>query len=513
MMRTIFTLFVLGFTSFLSAQNRIFQTTLNENQLSETQKVSKGLADTYITTKYYQQPHFDLHSDLEFSLPDGKNIQAKFKKEYSYTNKNQSIIYDVKGQPDADLVLSKVDGIITGMYSSGNGEKIIFHQTDKNIMAVSIVSEVSLIKRDSHVDTPMEDTFAALKANANVCLASTPVCGNSRIDVMVVFTPQTTTQWGGIAQSKSFITTAITNFNTSLVNSGISNVTINLVYCEEIPYVESGNISTDLSRFRTANDGYMDEVANLRVNYGADLCHLVTSTPTNTCGLGNLNTVPTNYSNTAAFSVGLYNCVVSNYTLAHEMGHNMGLNHDWYVNQSTAPCDHHHGYTNKTAITLGTASTTAQRWRTILAYNNECSNAGFNCTRVNRWANPAVNYNSEPTGVPIGSTNPANEAFGFARFACVIADFMPNGVLAINENNTFNAEDLSIYPVPAKDEINVLLKKDGQYHFKITNALGQLMQESTKKTISLQNYPAGQYFLSVYSKENTLIATKKFTVK
>src|SRR5690606_14597751 len=202
--------------------------------------------------------------------------------------------------------------------------------------------------------------------------------------------------------------------------------TINLVYAGEIAYAESGNINTDLTRFRNQTDGFMDDVHTLRTIYGADLCALITATPTNTCGLGYLNTNPTNYSANAAFSVSLRNCAVSNYTLSHEMGHNMGLNHDWYVNQSTSPCSNLHGYVNQTAVNMGTSAPSSRRWRTMMAYNDQCADVGINCPKINRWANPAVNYNSEPTGVAIGNLNASDEAFGFARFACVVSEFMPS---------------------------------------------------------------------------------------
>ena len=286
---------------------------------------------------------------------------------------------------------------------------------------------------------------------------------------------------------------------------------IDLVYCEEIAYTESGSISTDLTRFRTAGDGFMDTVASLRTTYGADLCGLITSTPTNTCGLGALNTNPTNYSSNNAFCVGIYSCVVSNYTLAHEFGHNMGLNHDWYVNQNQNPCEHQHGYTNKTAIELGSASTTAQRWRTIMAYNDECASKGFSCTRINRWSNPVVNYNTEPTGIEIGNPNPSNEAFGYARFACVVSEFMPTKTLATIENPKI--PDFEIFPNPAKDELNIQIKNRENYTFKITNLVGQILIKSDQKKINLRGLNSGEYLLSIYNKENTLIGTKKFLVK
>ncbi len=506
------TILLLFCAKIVFAQNKLFQNAVSEKNLATTQKISKGLSDTYVSTKYYQQPSFDLKSDFDVTLPNGKVIKAKYLKTYLYSNKSESFVYSVQNEPDSDFVLSKVDQIVTGMYNSITGVKVIFHQTDENVFAVSTVNESVLINKDSTENFVIDEAAITQKINADICLASTPLCpATTVIDVMVVFTSQAKTAWGGLAQSKSFVATAITNFNTSLTNSGVFNVKINLVYCDEIAYVESGNINTDLLRFRTAGDGFMDTVASLRSSYGADLCALVTSTPTNTCGLGYVNNSNTNYSANSGFCVGLYNCVVSNFTLAHEFGHNMGLQHDWYVSTSVNPCEHHHGYTNKTAITLGTASTTAQRWRTIMAYNNECADEGISCTRINRWSNPSLNYNSEPTGIEIGQPKPSNEAFGFARFACVVSEFMPTITLATIENR--NNVDFALFPNPAKEELNVQIKDSQNYNFKITNLVGQMVLKSTEKKINIKGLPTGQYILSIYNKENTLIGTKKFIVK
>lgn len=512
-MKTLLTSLLLFCAAFLFAQNKIFQNPINENHLSEHQKISKNLAFTYVLTKYYSQVSFDLKSDLQITLPNNKVIKAQFLKTYSYSNKSESYSYSIENEPKSELVFSKYDNIVTGMYASSFGEKIIFHQTDHQIFAVSVVSESNLINQDSKNDFVLNESSINQKVNANICLQATAVCPATTIDVLVVFTTATKIAWGGVAQSNSFIATAITNFNTALQNSGVTNVTINLVYSGEIAYTETGDISTDLAQFRATNDGFLDDVHTLRSTYGADLCALVTSTPTNTCGLGYLNSNPSNYSANSGFTVSLYNCIVSNYTLSHEMGHNMGLNHDWFVSTSTTPCNHHHGYSNQTAVNLGTSSTPSQRWRTIMAYADECAAAGISCTRINRWANPLVNYNSEPTGIAIGSTNPSNEAFGFSHFACVVSQFMPTSALATTESIYTDVKDFTLFPNPAKEEINIWIKNDKQYTFKITNLLGQIVLTTSKKTINLRGLSSGEYFLSVYTEKKSLVGSKKFIIK
>jgi len=370
-----------------------------------------------------------------------------------------------------------------------------------------------LINKDSTTDFILNDSSVSQKVNANICSETTAICPATTIDVLIVYTLAASAAWGGDAQSNSFVATAITNFNTALINSGVTNTTINLVYSGQVDYAESGDIYLDLPRFRNNNDGFMDDVHTLRTTYGADLCALVTSTPTSICGLGYLNSNPTDYTGNIAFTVTLFNCVVSNYSLAHEMGHNMGLNHDWYVSTATTPCSNHHGYINRTAINLGPSSGISKKWRTIMAYNDECADNGFNCSRINRWANPNVNHNSEPTGIAIGNQNPSNEAFGFSRFACVVSQFMPTANLGTFEIKNKEVKDFTIYPNPAKDEINIWIKNDEIYTFKVINVLGQVVLTSDKKSINLKGLPSGEYFLSVYTDKNSLVGSKKFIIK
>ncbi|REC48066.1 M12 family metallo-peptidase [Chryseobacterium pennipullorum] len=513
-MKTKLAILVLFCATLLYAQNRVFQNPINESTLKTNQKVSRELSSTYLLTKYYSQPSFNLRSDLQITLPTGNEITAKFIRTYSYSNKSESYVYAVENDPKAELVLSKYDNTITGMYASGTGEKIMFHQTDASVFALSVVSDSKIINQDSIDDYILDKTESFNRANSNVCSSSTPVCPATRIDVMIVFTTAAKNAWGGLSQSNSFVATAITNFNTALTNSGVSNVTINLVYSGEIAYTESGSLSTDLPRLRNNNDGFMDSVHSLRTTYGADLCALVTSTPTNTCGLGYVNTSATNYSSSSGFCVSLYNCAVSNYSLAHELGHNMGLRHDWYVDTSTTPCDHHHGYTNKKAIELGTASTSSQRWRTIMAYNDECSSKGFNCTRINRWANPGVNYNSDPTGVAIGNAKPANEAFGFARFACAVSNFMPETQpFQAPKDEILAPQKFTLYPNPAHEVINISGSESGRFSFKIYNSSGQNIITTSDRTIHLKGLLSGEYFLNIYNDKNIMIENKKFIVR
>ncbi|MDQ1097553.1 MULTISPECIES: M12 family metallo-peptidase [Chryseobacterium] len=511
-MKINFTAFVILFSTFLFAQNRLFSNLVNENDLNSNQKVSPGLASSYTQTKYYSQPTFDLKSDLQILLPTNKLITARFTRIFKYGNKSESYVYSIDNEPNAEFVLSRYNNIVTGMYSSGSEEKVVFHQTNGNIFAMSLVNESKIISQDSKDDYFLGDLASSNKHSPSICLETTPICPMSTIDVMVIYTWNSRINWGGTAQSNSMIATAITNFNISLLNSGITNVNINLVYSGETGYVESGDIATDLMRFKADDDGYMDDIHDLRTTFGADLCALVTAGPVTTCGLAYINIDPTGYSNTQGFSTTIYNCVLTNYTLAHELGHNMGLRHDRYMDTFDIPCIHQHGYINRTAINLGMAGSPSKRWRTLMTYNDECAANGFNCTKLNRWSNPNINYNLEPMGIPIGDPNSSDEAFAFSRFACMVANFMPSNSSLSTEENISNIKDFIIFPNPAKDEINVVIDGDKKLSFKIFNAIGQLVLTSENKKIDLTGISQGEYILVINDEHNVKIGSKKFII-
>lgn len=74
-----------------------------------------------------------------------------------------------------------------------------------------------------------------------------------------------------------------------------------------------------------------------------------------------------------------WECVM-NLSFHHEMGHNMGLRHDNYVDPTgKGSKNYNHGYSNLKA-----------KMRTVMAYNNECVSKGFNCTRINWFSSAKI---------------------------------------------------------------------------------------------------------------------------
>jgi hypothetical protein len=245
----------------------------------------------------------------------------------------------------------------------------------------------------------------------------------SLIDVLVVYTAAARAAAGGTGAIQALIDLAITETNTSYANSGITQ-RVRLVHTAEVVYTESGDIQTDLTRLQSASDGFMDNVHTLRNTYGADLVQLIVENGGGFCGIAYPMTSVSAGFAANAFGVTARTCATGNYSFGHEMGHNMGARHDWFVDPTNnSPYTYNHGYVNAGA-----------GWRTIMAYNNACS-PGF-CTRVQYWSNPNVTFNGAPTGVPEGSPNAAdnrktlnNTAFTVANFRAAINPTPPAATL------------------------------------------------------------------------------------
>ncbi len=152
---------------------------------------------------------------------------------------------------------------------------------------------------------------------------------NAFVDVMVMYSAAARAAMGGTSAIVAEATGAINNANLALVNANVTH-RFRLVHTAETTYVETSpnNMGTTLSRLRNTGDGFLDEVLPLRDAYRADVVTLLT-TETDACGIGYLMgpTIPASFE-VNAYNVVYWNCANANLSLAHEIGHNMGLHHD-----------------------------------------------------------------------------------------------------------------------------------------------------------------------------------------
>ena len=126
----------------------------------------------------------------------------------------------------------------------------------------------------------------------------------------------------------------------------------------------------------------MDEVHAIRDQAGADLVHLIANA-------GNVAFL--------AGAFGMSSAGPNSGAFAHELGHNMGLDHERYI-QRDAPLPFSHGYVNQQAFAQGAPESAG--WFTIMAYGTQCVEAGVSCNWIMRFSNPNQTYLGDPLGVP-----------------------------------------------------------------------------------------------------------------
>jgi len=195
------------------------------------------------------------------------------------------------------------------------------------------------------------------------------------IDVLIVYSTAVKNIVGGDAQAQALAQAAIDSANTAYINSKVRQ-RLRLVHSEEFVYTETTSASTDLGNLRN-NAG----IGILRDTHKADLVSLI-SQSVGVCGIGYLlNTM--SGSPTNGFTVTVRSCAVGNLSFAHELGHNMGSQHN-PENGSGAVFPYSYGH-----YVSGV-------FRTVTSYTDPCTDG---CTRVAHFSNPVVNYLGYPTGI------------------------------------------------------------------------------------------------------------------
>jgi hypothetical protein len=322
------------------------------------------------------------------------------------------------GRGDAFVTLVINDGEVLGHIQTG-GKLYSIELVSGQVYRILEIDQ-SKIRDDMHLKPPA----SLLQKKSEAAPAPEGAEAVTRIYVLVAHTAAARLEAGGVNQMQARITLAFQLANTALKNSGVLFRLYRVGDINEIPKYNEANLYGGLN---TSN------------NYTAVLCDL-TGGFTNCFGSGNnlgarfaalrtkrdavnadlvvlmrkagaacgiawvpaLNGTVTNANSNRGFSVTTassnYGCIEGN-TFAHEIGHNMGLNHDRYTYQNVdlngvpPSGQFNFGYINKNA-----------KFFTIMAYGSSCQTlAGSPCTRIPYFSTPLKTYNTKPVGVATGA--------------------------------------------------------------------------------------------------------------
>ncbi len=292
-------------------------------------------------------------------------------------------------------------GIVFNLGHNENGQSII-EEINENKLPSCGTDDLNTAKKHSHTEeSPAQVAANVVRADLkqsaqNVKMAQEESANLIPITIMVLYSPQARSGAGGTAAIEARARESVAVANQDYLNSKI-NIRLNLVYVGEVSYNEDYNFATNLTRLTGKTDGYMDEVHALRDQYQADMVALLVNSM-QYCGLGWLG-APYSWAANYMFTVTNQYCAPF-HTLAHELGHNMGANHD---KASSGPGG---AYTYSYGYHFG-----KNRYRTVMAYPPG--------TRVGHFSNPSIKYAGYATGV----ANKADNARTINNMAPVIAAF------------------------------------------------------------------------------------------
>ena len=272
----------------------------------------------------------------------------------------------LRGEGNGDVVLTFKNGQLAGLiYSDHKVYEIVPKGGETRLVEIdqSLFPECGgALTGDTEIKVPHPEAVVGFDSG-------------DRIDVLVLYTAAVKASLGGDEQAVVFAQQAIDATNTSYINSRIRQ-RVRLVGARETAMVETGSFSTELSNLR-ANSA----AATARNELGADLVAMLTNS-TAACGVGYLMaSVAGNPNN--GFSVTARTCAVGNLSFAHELGHNMGSQHN-PENGSGATYPYGYGhYVNG-------------NYRTVMSYVDQCASG---CVRRPYFSNPNVIFNGFPTGI------------------------------------------------------------------------------------------------------------------
>ena len=241
---------------------------------------------------------------------------------------------------------------------------------------------------------------------ANIVQDDSALDDGSEIDVLVVYTPSGRRSAGGHQGIRTLMEMLVQETNQAYSDSDVRQ-RIRLVAATEVDYELQNFSAKDALRHLTRKeDGYMDEVHQIRDLYSADLVLLFRPVE------GGVAWIP----DPSSASAERWGFAVSNWhAFTHELGHNMGLMHERGDDPGNLPYPYSHGYNFRhRGVPYGTIMSTDEG--------------------VFRFSNPRHLYPND-LGVPLGvpgdaptssPDGPADAARSLNETAAAVANFRPS---------------------------------------------------------------------------------------
>ncbi len=229
------------------------------------------------------------------------------------------------------------------------------------------------------------------------------------IDILIVYPTSVVNALGGASATDAEVNFRIEEANTIFQNSRM-NLRFRLVHHQVFNAIPQD--ATSASNDVRSAEG----ILALRNKYGADL--VAHWNFNGSAGSGNVYSGRDN----AAYSTSRLSNIRSIYTFVHEAGHNLGAHHcrqsliDQDRDNMISDDRYYYGHLLK-----GSSGNT---FRTVMAYNScESFGIGGSCTRIPRFSNPRITYQSAPLGINPPHQWAADNARRIDETAPIVANF------------------------------------------------------------------------------------------
>ncbi|ATL29640.1 InlB B-repeat-containing protein [Streptomyces formicae] len=219
------------------------------------------------------------------------------------------------------------------------------------------------------------------------------------VDVLLLFTPKEAAKARGHRSFRSLRATASTietRMNRALSDSGV-RASVDVVHAQEVTGFKNARAESDagamLDLLSNPTDRHVGaEAAALRERYAADTVMILADNGGS--GMANRPDDPGPGTAEQAFAVEGLEAVFTD-GVSHEMGHNLGLDHDRW----TLAHDKYGRGTPSTTYPYNTGWITPdQKYSTVMAYEWNCAAGKKWCDQVNQYANRTNRYGGQPLG-------------------------------------------------------------------------------------------------------------------
>lgn len=226
----------------------------------------------------------------------------------------------------------------------------------------------------------------------------------TQIDLLIAYTPAVLEKLGTLSALQDEIGRMVGYANNVHQNSG-TGVTFRTVLIHPLDTNSSGTFVRDLES-ATFDDGVWDELLSLRQQYGADVVSVLVdgSQGGTLCGLGWTNGSEGNFAQSAEYMFNIVSLTktCTRDTLVHEIGHNLGSDHERNDTGGATFLPYSFGYRFVGA--------SRQTWHTVMAAPKN---------------DPVIPFISTPNitfdGVPIGVTDSVDNVLSMSTAAVEVA--------------------------------------------------------------------------------------------